>query len=195
MNRKNDSSQAFSGGLVVISGPSGSGKTTICRKIRSYACVEMSISATTRPPRPGEEDGRDYFFMSEEAFRKGIAEGEFVEYNEVFGNGVLYGSLKKELERGIADRSRYYLMEIDVQGALNLKDLDYEGRYIFIQPPDMEELEGRLTSRRTEDRNEIRKRLEKSAWEMNQAEKYDKIIINDDLERAIRETEEYLGLV
>lgn len=184
----------FTGGLVVISGPSGSGKTTICKRLRAHDRVTMSVSATTRPQRPGEEYGRDYFFMSKEQFREGISSGDFVEYNEVFSNGVLYGSLRSELEKGLDDRTMYYLMEIDVQGALNLKALDYTGRYIFIQPPDMDELERRLSDRKTEADAEIEKRLAKATWEMNQIEQYDKVIVNNDLEKAVRETEEYLGL-
>ncbi len=194
MKRAANKNGLFTGGLVVISGPSGSGKTTICKRIRAHDRVTMSVSATTRPRRPGEEDGKDYYFMSEKQFRDGIVDGEFVEHNEVFGNGVLYGSLKSELEKGLADKTMYYLMEIDVQGALNLKDLDYEGRYIFIQPPDMKELERRLSGRKTEKNAEIEKRLAKAAWEMDQIDAYDKVIVNDDLERAVRETEKYLGL-
>jgi len=184
----------FTGGLVVISGPSGSGKTTICKRLRAHDRVTMSVSATTRPQRPGEQDGKDYYFMSEARFRDGIAKGDFVEHNEVFGNGVLYGSLKSELEKGLGDRTMYYLMEIDVQGALNLKELDYQGRYIFIQPPDMEELQRRLSDRKTEKDAEIEKRLAKAAWEMKKIDEYDKVIVNNDLEKAVRETEEYLGL-
>jgi len=184
----------FTGGLVVISGPSGSGKTTICKELRTRNEVTMSVSATTRKKRPGEIHGKDYFFMTEEDFRAGIAGDEFVEYNEVFANGVLYGSLRTELEKGIADHSRIYLMEIDVRGALNLKALDFEGRYIFIRPPSIEELQRRLEARHTEAGGEIEKRLAKSKWELEQAYAYDKIIINDDLNRAIWETENYLGL-
>jgi guanylate kinase len=189
-----ESTGAFRGGLVVVSGPSGSGKTTICKRLCGRDRVVMSVSATTRPMRPDEVHGKDYFFMSEEEFRAGLACGDFVEYNEVFKNGVLYGSLKSELEKGLADASHIYLMEIDVVGALNIKGLGYEGRYIFIKPPDMEELKKRLKERCTEEEGEIQKRLEKAAWEMEQAGKYDKVIVNDDLERAVAETEAYLGL-
>jgi len=194
MDHRSKEDGCFTGGLVVISGPSGSGKTTICKRLRAHSKVTMSVSATTRPRRPGEQDGKDYYFMSEAHFRDGIAKGDFVEYNEVFGNGVLYGSLKSELEKGLADKTMYYLMEIDVQGALNLKDLDYQGRYIFIQPPHMEELQRRLADRRTEKDAEIKKRLAKAAWEMKKIDEYDKVIVNSDLEKAVRETEEYLGL-
>ena len=194
MDKESTTKSGCTGGLVVISGPSGSGKTTICKRIRAHERVTMSVSATTRPMRPGEVDGRDYYFKSEEEFRAGIARGDFVEYNEVFSNGVIYGSLKSELERGLADSSRYYLMEIDVEGGLELKRLAYEGRYIFIRPPDMKELYRRLSGRSTEKASEIEKRLEKAALEMDQADKYDKCIINDDLDVALQETMEYLGL-
>ena len=129
------------------------------------------------------------------AERAGIAAGDFVEYNDVFASGLLYGSLKSEVEKGLADESLYTVMEIDVQGALNLKTLEFRGRYIFIQPPSMEELRNRLRERDTEGDNEIEQRLAKAAWEMRQAWQYDKIVVNGDLEKAIRETEEYLGLV
>jgi guanylate kinase len=132
--------------------------------------------------------------MSEKEFRAGLARGDFVEYNEVFKNGVLYGSLKSELQKGLADTLRIYLMEIDVVGALNIKELGYEGRYVFIKPPGMDELKRRLEARHTEKEGEIRKRLDKAAWEMEQAGKYDQVIVNDDLERAVAETEAYLGL-
>jgi len=185
---------AFTGGLVVLSGPSGSGKTTICSRIRAHDRVSVSVSVTTRPRRTGEVDGRDYHFMTEDEFRAGIARGEFVEYNEVFGNGVFYGSLKSELDKAIQDGSRYYLMEIDVIGAQNLKKIGYGGHYIFIQPPDMVELENRLLGRSTEKEKDIEKRLEKAAWEMTQVKEYDRVVVNDDIERAVQEIEEYLGL-
>jgi guanylate kinase len=184
----------FTGGLVVISGPSGSGKTTIGNRIRAHKLVTKSVSATTRPMRPGETHGKDYFFMTEEEFRAGIRAGNFVEYNDVFASGILYGSLKSEVEKGLADTSRYTVLEIDVQGALNLKTLDFQGRYVFIQPPSMDELRHRLEARDTEGNDEIEQRLAKAAWEMRQAWQYDKIVVNDDLERAIGETEEWLGL-
>jgi len=195
MTEKDDRKRkGFTGGLVVVSGPSGSGKTTICKRICSHESVTMAVSATTRPRRLGEVDGKDYIFMSDEEFRAGIDRGDFVEYNEVFADGYLYGSLKSELEKGISDLSRYYLMEIDVRGALNLRELDYEGRYIFISPPSMQELRSRLEGRRTEKEKDIAKRLEKAKWEMEQVERYDKIVINGDLEKAVGEAEEYLGL-
>jgi len=189
-----DGAGAFKGGLVVVSGPSGSGKTTICRRLCEHDRVVMSVSATTRPMRPGEEHGKDYFFMDAKDFRAGLARGDFVEHNEVFANGVLYGSLKSELEKGLADTARIYLMEIDVVGALNIKRLGYEGRYVFIKPPGMDELKRRLEDRHTEKEEEIGKRLAKAAWEMDQAGEYDRIIVNDDLEKALEETEKYLGL-
>lgn len=194
MSSEADRKGGFRGGLVVVSGPSGSGKGTICKRLRAHDRVSMSVSATTRAPRAGEEDGKDYYFMTVEDFRAGIAAGDFVEYNEVFTNGVLYGTLKSELEKGIADASRILLVEIDVQGALNIKALDFEGRYIFIQPPSLRELRRRLENRGTEKAEEIDKRLAKAGWELEQSGQYDKIVVNDDLEQAVRETEEYLGL-
>src|SRR5687768_7576813 len=121
------------GKMVVISGPSGSGKSTLCKRLLEDPRVTFSISATTRKPRPGEVDGRDYFFITPEDFRARIERGEFIEYAEVFGN--LYGTLRAPMLKALAE-GKVYLLEIDVQGANQLRALDEPGTYIFVAPPD-----------------------------------------------------------
>lgn len=181
-------------GLVVLSGPSGTGKTTICRRLARYDKVSLSVSATTRTKRPGEVDGKDYFFLDQEEFKARIEANAFVEYNEVFGNKVLYGSLKAEVDKGLANRDGYYLMEIDVRGALNMRNLEYAGTYIFIAPPSWEALKSRLINRRTDDAASIEKRLKKAEWEMDQTGHYDLVVINDDLDETVARIVRYLDL-
>jgi guanylate kinase len=181
-------------GLVVLSGPSGTGKTTICRRLAAYDKVSLSVSATTRTKRPGEVHGKDYFFLDLEDFKARIEANEFVEYNEVFGNKVLYGSLKAEVEKGLTNRAGYYMMEIDVRGALNMRTLDYAGTYIFIAPPSWEALKSRLINRRTDDAASIEKRLKKAEWEMDQTGQYDLVVINDDLDETVARIVGYLDL-
>jgi len=182
------------GGLVVLSGPSGSGKTTLCRMLSRYDEVNLAVSATTRPKRRGEIDGKDYFFLTRRDFEDKIRAGDFVEYNEVFKNQNLYGSLRSEVEKGLRDLSRYYLMEIDVRGALNLKELKFEGRYIFIMPPSVEELRRRLSGRGTDSSVSIEERLKKAEWELEQIEHYDLVVTNNDLEEAFGRIKRYLRL-
>ena len=189
-----DPAVSVPGGLVVLSGPSGVGKTSICKRLAEDERVVLSVSATTRPPRPGEVHGREYFFLSREAFEEKIRRGAFVEYNEVFGNGVLYGSLKEEVEKGLAEPGRYYLMEIDVRGAQNVRAAGYAGRYIFIEPPSLDELLRRLAGRGTDDPASIEERLKKARWEMDQRKYYDLVVVNDDLDQAVERIRRYLCL-
>lgn len=182
------------GGLLVVSGPSGSGKTTICQRLALHDEVKLAVSATTREKRPGEVHGKDYYFFDRDDFLARVENNEFLEHNEVFGNQVLYGSLKEEVERGLSDRNSYYLMEIDVVGALNLKKLNYDGIYIFVMPPSMEELRLRLSRRGTDDSRHIENRLKKAEWELDQAGKYDQVIVNDNLEEAVSRVERFLLL-
>ena len=172
------------GRMVVISGPSGSGKSTICKRLLEDPAVVFSVSATTRKMRPGEVDGRDYHFLSVDEFRKRIARGEFIEHAEVYGN--LYGTLRQPLEQAIAS-GKLYLLEIDVQGALQLKALGEPGQYIFIAPPDFEELRRRLMKRNTETPEVLERRLHKAEDEYRERIKYDHVVVNDDLERAVAE--------
>jgi guanylate kinase len=177
--------------MVVISGPSGSGKSTICKRLLEDPRVVFSVSATTRKMRPGEVDGRDYHFLSVEEFRQRIARGEFIEHAEVYGN--LYGTLRAPLEQAIA-AGQLYLLEIDVQGALQLKALGEPGQYVFIAPPDFEELRRRLLKRNTETPEVLERRLHKAEDEYRERIKYDHVVVNDDLERAVGEVRGLIGL-
>jgi guanylate kinase len=184
-------SAARKGKMLVISGPSGSGKTTICKRLLQDPRVRFSISATTRAPRPGEIPGRDYHFVSREAFKSKMAAGEFIESADVYGN--MYGTLRKPMEEAL-ERGEVYLLEIDVQGALQLKTLGEPGIYVFIAPPDFEELRRRLTARKTEAPEVLERRLQKAEDEWRERTKYDFIVVNDEVERAASEVRRIAGL-
>ncbi|MEY2745584.1 MAG: hypothetical protein RL112_626 [Planctomycetota bacterium] len=179
------------GRMLVVSGPSGSGKSTICKRLLLDPRVVFSVSATTRKPRPGEVDGCDYHFLSADEFRARIAKGAFIEHAEVFGN--LYGTLREPMEAAKA-RGQVYLLEIDVQGANQLRALGEEGVYIFIAPPDFEELKRRLAGRGTESPEVLQRRLHKAEDEMRERHRYDHVVVNDDLERAVAEVRRFAGL-
>lgn len=192
----NDSStiNTFTGGLVVLSGPSGSGKTTIVERLERDPRVTVAVTATTRPKRRNEQDGVDYYFLTRSEFQARIERGEFVEWNEVFRNGHLYGSLKAPLEAALADRTRYYVLEIDVEGGSQLRKLGYPGRFVFIAPPTPAELRRRIEARGTESEESIRERMKKVEFELGLKDRYDRVVVNDDLERAYAEVLTYLGL-
>jgi guanylate kinase len=177
--------------MLVVSGPSGSGKSTICKRLLQDPRVVFSVSATTRKPRPGEVDGRDYHFLSADEFRARIAKGAFIEHAEVFGN--LYGTLREPMEAAKA-RGQVYLLEIDVQGANQLRALGEEGVYIFIAPPDFEELKRRLSGRGTESPEVLQRRLHKAEDELRERHRYDHVVVNDELERAVTEVRRLAGL-
>lgn len=177
--------------MLVISGPSGSGKSTICKRLLEDPRVHFSVSATTRAPRKGEVDGRDYRFLDPETFRRLIREGAFIEHAEVHGN--MYGTLRAPMEEALA-RGEVFLLEIDVQGALQLRALEEPGLYVFIAPPDMEILRRRLVGRGTDAPEVVERRLKKAEDEMREAVKYDHVVVNDDLERALGEVRRLAGL-
>jgi len=180
------------GRVLVVSGPSGCGKSTLCRRLLEDERVEFSVSATTRKPREGEVDGRDYHFLEPSEFRARIAEGAFIEHAEVYGN--MYGTLRAPMDEAVA-AGRVYLIEIDVQGALQLKELEVEGIYAFIAPPSEEVLRERLTGRGTDAPEVIERRLQKATDEMRERHRYDHVIVNDDLEAALAKLREVAGLV
>ena len=181
-----------SGLILILSGPSGSGKSSIYKlSIGELGAIEFSVSCTTRAPRPGEVDGRDYHFISREEFDRLVAEDAFAEHAEVHGN--CYGTLKSEL-LGRVQRGIDVLLDIDVQGAAQLRKLceaSCEFRracvFIFIMPPSFEELERRLRARATETEESIVRRLANAKGEMAHASEYDHVIVNDDLSRAAAE--------
>jgi len=172
--------------IVVLTAPSGSGKTTIAKALLAqFPLMRFSVSATTRPKRPYEQHGRDYFYMTEEAFRAKIAEGAFIEYEEVYP-GLFYGTLRSEIERiatsGIA------LLDIDVEGAQNVKaQYGEDALTLFVKPPSLEVLRERLLTRGTETPESLERRLKKAAYEMSFADKCDIVILNDDLDTAVAE--------
>ncbi|HPD47955.1 MAG TPA: guanylate kinase [Anaerohalosphaeraceae bacterium] len=174
------------GKLVIISGPSGVGKSTICRAVVERTGAHLSVSATTRPKAPSEVDGRDYHFMSREAFEQGIRNDEFLEYAEVFGN--YYGTPRSEVEAALAE-GRTVILEIDVQGARKVKQLYPDVIMIFILPPTQKDLADRMKGRgRGEDDRTAKLRLDTAAREIAAAWQYYKhMVINADLEQAIRE--------
>ena len=173
--------------LIVLTAPSGAGKTTIARRVMDeMEGLRFSVSATTRSRREGEEHGVDYFFLSEEVFRAKTEAGAFVEYAEVYP-GIFYGTLKDELER-LAE-STAVLLDIDVEGALNVKKLyGKQALILFIRPPSLEILEQRLLDRGTDSAKNIGVRLEKAAFELSHVGQFDEVIVNDDLEQAVAET-------
>jgi guanylate kinase len=168
--------------MVVISGPSGSGKSTICKRLLEDPRFVFSVSATTRKKRAGEVDGRDYHFLTREQFRERVERGDFIEHAEVHGN--LYGTLRAEIQ-GVLDRDQIPLLEIDVQGALQLKELGVPGLYVFIAPPDFEELRRRLVARGTETPEALERRLHKAEDEYRERVRYDHVVVNDDLQRSV----------
>lgn len=173
--------------LFVVSGPSGSGKSTLCREAAHREGVELSISATTRARRDTEEEGKDYYFMTEEAFTRKIQAGEFLEYARVFDH---YYGTPSDTVLARLDSGQPVVLEIDVQGAMQVFERYKEACGILVLPPNEEELRRRLEHRGQESAREIEKRLAKVHWEIEQAQssgRYDYTIINDNLEEAIQE--------
>ena len=170
------------GQLFIISGPSGVGKGTIAQRLLADMDITFSVSMTTRAPRPGEVDGKDYFFVTDEEFDKTIAENGFLEYAGKFGNR--YGTpLKPILEK--LNTGHDVLLDIDIQGAISVKKSYPKGVFIFILPPSMAELRKRITGRGTETPESLRKRLGKALEEISYIDKYDYCIVNGELEEAI----------
>ncbi|TCK02497.1 guanylate kinase [Phorcysia thermohydrogeniphila] len=168
--------------LIVISAPSGTGKTTLCHMLlEEFPNMEFSISYTTRKPRPGELNGRDYFFVDRETFERMIEEGDFLEWAEVYGN--LYGTSKSQVLKAL-EEGKDILLDIDTQGALQVKKNFPEAVLIFILPPSLKELERRLRKRGTDDEETIKKRLRIAREEIGKALEYDYIVVNDILEVA-----------
>jgi guanylate kinase len=179
------------GRAVVISGPSGSGKSTIGRRLRQDPRVVFSVSCTTRAPRPGEEHGVHYLFVDEQEFRGGVASDRFLEWAEVYGN--LYGTPRDPLDEAVHS-GKVFLLEIDVQGALQVRERLPEALFIFIDVPDDAELRRRLEGRGTETREVVERRLAKARAEREQRGAYDHVVVNDDAERAYRETCALIGI-
>jgi guanylate kinase len=183
----NSSKQVFAKGqLIIISGPSGVGKSTICNElVKQLDNVYLSVSATTRSQKNGEENGRDYWFVSRDEFEKQIKAGNFIEHAEVFGN--LYGTPKDKVLKAL-DKGKTVLLEIDVQGAQQVKNLYPAAKLIFILPPKQTELEKRINDRGRDDETDIEKRLDGAGIEIAAAwQHYKYMVINDDLQQAVQE--------
>jgi guanylate kinase len=176
------------GKLLIFSAPSGSGKTTIVKEVlKSIPELEFSISACSRKPRVNELDGKDYYFISADEFRKRIENHEFVEWEEVYADQY-YGTLKSELER-IWNKNKHVVFDVDVIGGLNIKkQYTSESLSIFIKAFSVEELRKRLKNRGTETDTQIEKRISKAEYELSFANKFDVTIVNDTLENAVNST-------
>lgn len=172
------------GNLIILSGPSGVGKSTVCRALLAQSNnLVLSISATTRQPRPGELAGREYFFYSPEKFAEALKQNAFLEWAEVFGN--YYGTPRAYVEKVLA-QGQDCLLEIDVQGALQVKAQWPEGIFVFLVPPSQEELKKRITLRATENEAERQKRLNQAQIELSYLSEYDYLVVNDDLAAAVK---------
>ncbi|MDK2840083.1 MAG: guanylate kinase [Thermosipho sp. (in: thermotogales)] len=171
------------GTLFVVSGPSGVGKTSIISALMNkLENIVFSVSCTTRPPRPGEVDGVDYFFVSRDKFIEMREKGEFLEWAEVHGN--LYGTPKRFVLENIEKGNRI-ILDIDVQGALQVKRNFDDAVFIFVAPPSYEVLKERLLKRGTENSQSMLKRLENAKWEMSKIVEFDYLIVNSELEKSI----------
>ncbi len=183
--------------LLIFTAPSGAGKTTIVRHLLSkYDDLAFSVSATTRARRPHEKDGVDYYFLSQEDFRRRIQEGAFVEWEEVYDNQY-YGTLKSEVER-IWSLGKHIIFDIEVKGATNIKSFYGDSALaVFIKPPSPEILFERLRNRKTESEASLRKRIDRARYELSCENNFDVVLVNDILEDALinaeRIVEEFLG--
>ena len=179
------------GTLIVISAPSGAGKGTICRELlKRNDNLCMSISMTTRSPREGEENGVDYYFVSKEEFKKRISEGKFLEYAKVH-NDNYYGTPKDKVDEWLKEE-KDVILEIDIQGALEINDKVKEAIFIFIMPPSMRILKQRLIRRNTETKEQLIERFKTAYKEINEVSKYNYVVINDDINLAVKKIESIL---
>ena len=176
------------GNLIIISGPSGSGKSTVVQRLMvdSELPLALSVSATTRPPRPGEENGRDYIFLTDEEFQARRQAGEFLECKEVFGRGYWYGTLRNVVSTGLS-KGKWVLLEIDVQGALAVLQGYPQAITIFVHPGSMAELEKRLRNRGTETQDSIQRRLDVAAEELALRHHYTHEVINDEIDTTVQQ--------
>jgi guanylate kinase len=181
------------GKLVIISGPSGAGKSTVVRRLLEVCPLPLtlSVSATTRAPRPGEVDGQDYHFLTVAEFQRRRENGEFLESKEVFARGDYYGTLRSETASGLS-RGKWVILEIDVEGALAVLEQEPTAITIFLHPGSMAELERRLRSRGTDSEPSIQRRLEVARREMAVLDRYRYEVVNDTVERAVQEICEIL---
>lgn len=178
------------GVLIVISGPSGAGKGTICKALlEKHKDIHLSVSATTRDPRQGEVHGVNYYFLNKEEFLKKVEEDDFLEWAEVYGN--CYGTPKSNVKE-LLDAGKDVILEIDIQGALKVKENTEEGVFIFILPPSMEELKQRIINRGSETPESLMRRFNSAYQEINYISKYNYAVVNDTVENAVNKIENIL---
>lgn len=175
------------GSLIVISGPSGAGKDSIVNEVVKETDAKISVSMTTREKRKGEEEGKDYFFVTKEHFLEQIDKGNLLEFATVHGENY-YGTPKDEVEKNI-NSGKDVILVIDIQGALKVKAKASDAIFIFIMPPSMKELKNRLIKRGTETKEQIIKRFKDAYQEINEATKYNYVVINDNLKDAVKKVE------
>ncbi|MCD6253987.1 MAG: guanylate kinase [Thermotogae bacterium] len=170
--------------LYVVTGPSGVGKSTIIREVlKRFDNLVFSVSYTTRPKRPGEENGTDYFFVDQRTFMKLKDRGEFLEWAQV--HGYYYGTSKSQVE-GALRQGNHVLLDVDVQGAIKIMELYPDAVFIFIAPPTFSDLKNRLMLRQTESEKSLQRRLEDARWELSQAYKFEYLIVNRELTSSIK---------
>lgn len=175
------------GSLIILSGPSGAGKGTIHNELlKKNKKLKYSISMTTRPIRNGEVEGVDYYFVNEDEFKKEIEKGNFLEYAFVHGN--YYGTPKKQVE-DLLNKGYDVILEIDIQGALKIKEIKEDAIFIFIMPPSMRELRDRLVKRGTETKDKIVERFKNAYKEINEISKYNYVVINDKVNNAVKKVQ------
>ncbi len=176
------SSNVSKGLLVVISGPSGAGKGTVCKELMKRYNYNISVSATTRPPREGEVDGVNYYFLDKNTFEQKLHNGEFLEYAQVYGN--YYGTLKREVEEKL-DNGENIILEIDIQGTLQVQKVYKNAVYVFLLPPSISELRNRILKRGSETESSFNIRFSSVSEELKYMGSYDYAVINDDLDSAV----------
>lgn len=184
----------MSGRIVIISAPSGTGKTTLLKNVLpDIPGLSFSVSATSRNPRKNEVDGKDYYFVTPEEFEKRVTENQFVEWEEVY-EGIRYGTLRSELNR-IWQQGRSVVFDVDVMGGMKIKkQYPLQSLSVFIRPPTMQSLRERLLGRATDDPLSIEKRLARAEYELNFASRFDQVIVNDNLQTAIKDLRETLQI-
>ena len=179
------------GRIIAISAPSGSGKTTIVRRIlKDIPELVFSVSATTRKRRKEEKEGSDYYFITENEFKKKIDNNEFIEWEKFYD--YYYGTYKKVVDNAVSD-GKTVILEVDVKGALSLKKIYPDAVLIYIVPPSFDELVNRLVKRKTEDRADLQKRIDRAKMELELKDKFDYFVDNKELEKAVAETEILVG--